>query len=188
MAFFKRQRVDTDIPELQEYYAAKRANNSASAWALALLSLIVTVAVIMGAFFGGRWAWRKLKSSDKAKQVATTVEQKADQADGVVSNEGGVSTTDEEQAAKKAAADAEAAKKAAEAEAARVASEAEVAKKKSDAEAAAAASSAQAATGQTNVPTEVKIPNSGPGDVVAIFIGATTAGYLISRKKLLQSN
>lgn len=190
MAFFKRQRADTDIPELQEYYAAKRANNSASAWALALLSLIVTVAVIMGAFFGGRWAWRKLKGNDNAKQVATIVEQKADQADGVVSSEGGVSTTDEEQAAKKAAAVAEAAKKAAEAEAARVASEAEAAKKKADAEAVAkaAASSAQAVTGQSNVPTEGKIPNSGPGDVVAIFIGATTAGYLISRKKLLQSN
>jgi hypothetical protein len=63
-------------------------------------------------------------------------------------------------------------------------------KKKADAEAVAkaAASSAQAVTGQSNVPTEGKIPNSGPGDVVAIFIGATTAGYLISRKKLLQSN
>ena len=70
-----------------------------------------------------------------------------------------------------------------------MASEAEAAKKKADAEAAAkaATSSAQAATGQSNVPTEGKIPNSGPGDVVAIFIGATTAGYLISRKKLLNN-
>lgn len=197
MALFRRQRVDTDIPELKEYYAARRSNNSASAWALALLSLAITVAVIMGAFFGGRWAWRKLKGSEKVNQVATTAKnetkQAADSEEGVVSDEGGVSTTIEEQAAKKAA-EAEAAAKATEAESAKRAAEAAAVAKKAQEEAAAKAAAASQAvassipsTVTTTVPTEGKLPNNGPGDVVVIFLGTTVVGYFISRKKLVKN-
>lgn len=76
MALFNRSEKTT-IPELQEYYDNQRKNRTGTAWLMALASLLVTVAVLSGLFFGGRWLYRtianrnKNDSSETKKDVAT---------------------------------------------------------------------------------------------------------------------
>ncbi len=55
MALFRKNKskVTTNIPELQEYYANQKTESSARAWLLAVGSLLVTAALLVGLFFGG---------------------------------------------------------------------------------------------------------------------------------------
>lgn len=51
-------------PEVKQYYASEHRERVGLAWLIAFLSLIVTVAVVAGLFFGGRWAYRKIVKND----------------------------------------------------------------------------------------------------------------------------
>ncbi len=62
MALFQRRKSQT-ISELEDYYS-NRNNSTAKAWAMALLSLLVTVAILSILFFGGRWIYRTLTNDD----------------------------------------------------------------------------------------------------------------------------
>ena len=57
MALFKNREKRT-IAQLEDYYASRHSN--AKAWAMAFLSLLITVAVLSAIFFGGRWLYRTL--------------------------------------------------------------------------------------------------------------------------------
>lgn len=72
MALFGNQNKKT-IEELENYYAGKQ-QRSGMAWVMALLSLILTVAVLGGLFFGGRWVYRTLTNddTDTAEIVSTS--------------------------------------------------------------------------------------------------------------------
>ena len=72
MALFDKKTTETNIPELQEYYANQKRESTGLAWLLALGSLLVTAAVIIGLFVGGRWAYRKI--TNKNKTTVATVE------------------------------------------------------------------------------------------------------------------
>ncbi len=76
MALFRRNKSDdsASVPEeVTSYYQAEKRDRAWMAWLLALLSLAVTALVVMGLFFGGRWVYRKLRpSSDSGSPVATT--------------------------------------------------------------------------------------------------------------------
>ena len=72
MALFDKKTTETNIPELQEYYANQKRESTGLAWLLALGSLLITAAVIIGLFIGGRWAYRKI--SNKNKTTVATVE------------------------------------------------------------------------------------------------------------------
>ncbi|HSX53043.1 MAG TPA: hypothetical protein VLF90_01590 [Patescibacteria group bacterium] len=82
MALFKRKSKeaktsDTNkVPkEVQDYYQAERREHLGMAWLLAFVSLIVTMAVVVGLFFGGRWAYRKLakkQAQPSTSQTATS--------------------------------------------------------------------------------------------------------------------
>ncbi len=73
---FRRKTTDKKVPEeVQQYYDAERRQHMGIAWLIAFLSLVVTVLVASGLFFGGRWAYRKLanknpKPPTKAQQEA----------------------------------------------------------------------------------------------------------------------
>jgi cytoskeletal protein RodZ len=63
----------TAIPELQEYYASKGKDSTAKAWLLAFGSLLITVAVLVGLFFGVKWVYRAATNKDEApKKTQTT--------------------------------------------------------------------------------------------------------------------
>jgi len=73
MAIFgnKKTTASTNIPELQEYYANQKNDSTARAWLLAVGSLLVTAALLIGFFFGGRWIYRKIANKDdKAVETA----------------------------------------------------------------------------------------------------------------------
>jgi hypothetical protein len=57
-------------PEVNAYYESENRDRASIAWLVGLTSLVVTVGLALGIFFGGRWAYRQLRS-DNAPTVAT---------------------------------------------------------------------------------------------------------------------
>ena len=67
----RQKRSERPVPaEVQEYYRAEQRERMGVAWLIAFLSLLISVIVLLGIFFGGRWAWRKITQGDK-KQPTT---------------------------------------------------------------------------------------------------------------------
>lgn len=87
MALFNRNKKTT-IAELEEYYANQNtSDSSARAWAMAILSLIITVAVILALFFAGRWLWRVIDGNDEDANTTTQQEGVIVQEDGTLSGD-----------------------------------------------------------------------------------------------------
>ena len=73
MAFFNRKKeVVEDVPELERYYAERRTSSIGS-WLLALLTMVLTVLVILGLFYGGRWVYRELTKDEPTTTTNPTV-------------------------------------------------------------------------------------------------------------------
>lgn len=74
---FRRNSEDDDQPqyqvpaEIQDYYQAERRERTGVAWLMATGTLIVTILLAVGLFFGGRWIYRKVKGND-SQQIATS--------------------------------------------------------------------------------------------------------------------
>lgn len=69
-AFFKRNEKTT-IAELEEYYANQPKKRTGMAWFMAFVSLVITIAIIVGVFFVGRWIYRMIKDDD-VNEVTTS--------------------------------------------------------------------------------------------------------------------
>lgn len=67
-----RNRNKKTVAELEDYYTTRQSNGMA--WFMAFLSLVVTIAVIAGLFFGGRWLYRTF-IDDGTENDTTTSEQ-----------------------------------------------------------------------------------------------------------------
>ena len=76
MALFRRNKTqETSTPtEVQDYYQAENHERTWVAWVLGFATLLVTVVVVTGLFFGGRWTYRKVSRQDKPA-TATNVAQ-----------------------------------------------------------------------------------------------------------------
>jgi cytoskeletal protein RodZ len=72
VARFGKKQPETQIPELQEYYATQKQQSPVVAWLMAIASLIVTVAILIGFFYGGRWLYRKITNNDETKPTTTS--------------------------------------------------------------------------------------------------------------------
>jgi cytoskeletal protein RodZ len=73
MALFNRKNVDPKaLPEVEKYYEAEKRERMGLAWVLAVVSIACVVILLIGAFFGGRWVYRKATHDDKKAGVATT--------------------------------------------------------------------------------------------------------------------
>lgn len=69
--FKRRDRVDADVPsEIKEYYDAERRERRGIAWLLGIGTLLVTIALAVLLFFGGRWLFRTIFDNDNGEQVA----------------------------------------------------------------------------------------------------------------------
>ena len=63
---FRRNKTnDGTPPEVQDYYQAESRQRSGMAWLLGLGALVVTVLLVLGLFYGGRWVYRKVRTQDR---------------------------------------------------------------------------------------------------------------------------
>src|SRR6185436_18606427 len=72
---FKRRKKVNDQPvpaEVKQYYASEHRERVGLAWLVAFLSLILTVAIIAGLFFGGRWIYRKIAHKNQPQTTGQT--------------------------------------------------------------------------------------------------------------------
>lgn len=73
MAFLGRKQpsVDSVPQEVRDYYQTERRERAGVAWLLGLGTLLVTLILASGIYFGGRWAYRQF-AHKKDTNVATT--------------------------------------------------------------------------------------------------------------------
>lgn len=77
--FTRRKKTNSNLPpEIQAYAQAEHRERMGMAWLVGLISLIVTVLVLVGLYFGGRWVYRKLAQKDKTTQTSQADKKKAE--------------------------------------------------------------------------------------------------------------
>lgn len=69
---FKRSKSEESSlpPEVNEYYQAEHRERIGVAWLLGLVTLLLTIGVVFALFFGGRWAYRKITHKNTSQPVA----------------------------------------------------------------------------------------------------------------------
>ncbi|HTE57431.1 MAG TPA: hypothetical protein VK694_01715 [Verrucomicrobiae bacterium] len=181
MAVFRRRNNQTNVPaEIQEYYQTERRERAGVAWLLALGTLLVTVLLAVGLFFGSRWVYRKVAKNDKPNTSESADQEKQEQQPVANNSQAEADRKKAEEEKKKQ----EEAMKQADAKAAEEKKKKdEEAKKQAEAQrqqtpAAAPAPSPQQVAGTQ---TRSNIPNTGAEDTLAIFMILVIAGYLIHR-------
>ncbi len=73
MKLFRRKNTDNTTPtEVQDYYQATQSERKGIAWLLAFVTFAVTLIVILGLFFGGKWLYSKItdRNKDTSSEVA----------------------------------------------------------------------------------------------------------------------
>lgn len=189
MAVFRRRNNQTNVPaEIQEYYQTERRERAGVAWLLALGTLLITVLLAVGLFFGSRWVYRKVVKNDKPNTSESADQEKQEQQPEQQPAANNSQANQQAEADRKKAEEEkkkqDEAKKQADAKAAEE-------KKKKDEE---AKKQAEAQHHQTAAPTPApssqqvagsqtgnNIPNTGAEDTLAIFMVLVIAGYLIHR-------
>lgn len=70
---FGKKNKQTTIAELEEYYANQnqKRNKPWKAWLMAFLSLLITIAIVIGLFFGGRWLYRTFVDDSNGDSTTT---------------------------------------------------------------------------------------------------------------------
>jgi cytoskeletal protein RodZ len=66
---FSRKKDVSEVPaEIQEYYQTEKRERTGVAWLLALGTLLLTIGLAAILFFGGRWAYRAIVDNDNDTQ------------------------------------------------------------------------------------------------------------------------
>ena len=92
MRAFRRKSTDSNLPpEIQAYAEGAHRERMGMAWLVGIISLSVTLIVVTGLFFGGRWVYRKLAHKD-SKSTTAQVDPKKDQGKDKGSNAGKTDT------------------------------------------------------------------------------------------------
>jgi cytoskeletal protein RodZ len=153
--FNRRQKQQTGVPqEIQEYYQTERRERVGLAWLIALATLVVTVLIALGLFYGGRWAYRSVFKKDNKPTTA------------VVENNDKQSATTNENAPNTGTSSTST-------------SQPSPAPSSNTATNPATTTTPQA-TG-TTAGRNNGLPNTGPGDVIAIFVVTAIAGTITHR-------
>lgn len=159
----------TDVPEeVKEYYESSSRERVGIAWLLGLGTLLVTVILALGLFFGGRWAYRKVTKPDqKPTPVAQTNKPQDDQnknknnSGSSSSNNSSNNSGQSNQGSSKPATPKPAP--------------------------APTPAPSTPSTPNPTPPASGQTPNTGPGNVVAIFVVSSVAGavcyQIVLRKK-----
>ena len=79
MQLFKRKKSQTTLPpEVQAFATAERRERMGMAWLVGIVSLVVTILVVTGLFYGGRWVYRSLANRNKKATPVVTEPQSDD--------------------------------------------------------------------------------------------------------------
>ena len=155
MAIFNRNKneVIEEVPELEQYYAQRRTSGIWG-WIMALITIALTVLIIIGLFYGGRWVYNQINDETT---TTPTVNAPANTSTSQPSSESGVKTLPSGESTTDTATN-------------------------SSQSTASNTPTATSSTSVTATPSS-KIPDSGPGDVLLIALGASIVGYLLRIKK-----
>lgn len=170
MALLRRKKkVTTNIPELQEYYANQRKESTGLAWLLAIGSLIATVALLIGLFWGGRWLYRRINDK-KDKTVSTLVSTDSSSQDKTADEADSSSTTESSSSSSSSNSRNSASST----------STTTVAPGVSPSQSASTNIAAEAAT-----TTAKTVTDTGAGDTVGLFVVVMVAAYFAHRRYTL---
>lgn len=106
MALFRKRKQQNDVlpDEVKDYYRAEQRDRIGGAWLMAFGGFLLTVAIVLGLFFAGRWAYQAVfvNDNDETIDVIDEAEDVNDQAtdgfpDGVVDEEGDTDDADEQE-------------------------------------------------------------------------------------------
>ncbi len=79
--FKRNNNQDSVMPaEVQDYYKAERRDKAGMAWLLAVITLIATIMIAAGLFFGGRFIYRAITGNDDTSQTQTQTESESEDA------------------------------------------------------------------------------------------------------------
>ena len=174
MAFWNRNKKNTDVPaEIQEYYQIERRERTGIAWLLAIGTLLLTIILAMVIFFAGRWVWRAVAgNNDTRTEISKTTQNGQGSGDkqGSSSNRGGSSNNGSGAQG----------------------SEENNTSQNNQTEAGNASGSSTSTPpddtdeSQASTPTTGSdIPETGPGNIVAVFAVTSVLGYMAHRRYLL---
>lgn len=156
MGLFRRDKVDETVESASVYDTPPRERNW-MAWLLSLVTLLVTVAVIVGLFYGGRWVYRKATGNNNKQATtqntpASTHEEDEDENDEDEPEESSGSTSSTSTTSPTPSASQN------------------------------TNTSTPAPGSTTTSSTSGDLPETGPGDTVAIFVAVSLLGYLAHRR------
>jgi hypothetical protein len=183
---FNRKNNKTTIAELEEYYANEnqRKTRTGAAWFMALLSLLITIAVIVALFFAGRWIYRAVTNND-ADSPSTTSDVNGSNPS-LPSYDGDINAGS---SASNGAADTNT-------DTPGTSTGADSTNSSSTSQTGGTVSDEAASTTESNAdriaaagPTTSEIPDTGAGESIVFILSGTTAiGYFVSRKFHLRKN
>ncbi len=82
MKLFRRKNNNEVLPdEVQDYYRTEQNNRTGMAWVLAVGGFILTAAIVVGLFFGGRWAYQSFFNDDSGVDTTTEVNDNDERSD-----------------------------------------------------------------------------------------------------------
>lgn len=186
MALFRRNKnVDSvTVPEeVNTYYQAERRDKRWMAWLLALFALAAAALVVVALFFGGRWAYRKFRPATTPTTVTiqkptNPVKTNNDKPGTDSTNNGGNTTTPPTPPTPSSGS-------------VNAPSSPATTPPSTTPGSSAATPGQGTAPAQTPATTSTpngNLPNTGPGDVVAIFVLTSVAGSLVYKYLLRQTN
>ena len=97
MKLFNRNKSDSSNNDIQNYYASENRQRTSVAWMLAGATLVVTLLLALGIFYGGRWAYREIFSDDSDVNVVQQEDQGINGEDNPVGLEGDTGSNSTEQ-------------------------------------------------------------------------------------------
>jgi len=162
----KKKSVDSVPEEIREYYESDKKESTGIAWLLALGTLIVTIVLAMMLFFAGRWLYRTV--SNRGNNTGQTTEQAAQD----VKDESSTTTPNTNEAPKTN-----------DNSATNTATPSPQATSTTPTPSTTSASTTAMATAGKTKP----LPNTGPGNVLEVFVAVSLLGFLVHRKFLAQN-
>lgn len=164
--FRRKQDVSAVPAEIQDYYQSERRERTGVAWLLALGTLIVTIGLATLLFFGGRWAYRAIVNNDDTSQDVAQTDQEAEDANAPEStpDENTVPTTAPTTGT----------------------SSTSTSTPNAPSTTPNTTATAPTAAGGSVAGSSTNLPNTGAGDIVAIFAVTTAVGtaahYAVTRR------
>lgn len=175
-------------PEVQQYYQAERRERTGIAWLLAIATLLITVAIILGLFFGGRWVYRKIRNRNTSTTSQTATTKTTTTESGTTSGGSNAGSSSGNSSSNKASGTSTTGSTSSGAASTNSASNGS--STNSTPSAGGTTSNPPTSPGGVVGPTAARtnIPNTGPGDTIAIFFGVSVLGYLVHRYLITSKN